>query len=179
MKTIERRTFLEAAIFPLITLGQSSAPQGSGRVVRVEHGVDRFSVQRTSAGANKIAYKVSSQDTNGGLFIFEQVSLRKGGPPRHFHHSQEEWFYVMDGEYVFEVGLERMRLRPGDSLLAPRNVPMSGRTSPKPQGRYSSAFNLPAKWRPSFKRRQRSPTSQLMRSCTVPARWKLWARHSR
>jgi quercetin dioxygenase-like cupin family protein len=123
MKALERRTFLEAAILPLMTLGQSSAPQGSDRVVRVEHGVDRFGLQRTIAGANQIAYKVSGQDTKGGLFIFEQVSLRKGGPPRHLHHSQEEWFYVMDGEYVFEVGEERMRLRAGDSLLAPRNVP--------------------------------------------------------
>jgi mannose-6-phosphate isomerase-like protein (cupin superfamily) len=124
MKTMERRTFLEAAaISPLMALGQSSAPQRSARAVRVEHGVDRFNQKRTIAGANQIAYKVSSQDTEGGLFLFEQVSLRKGGPPRHLHHSQEERFYVMEGEYVFEVGDERMRLRPGDSLLAPRKVP--------------------------------------------------------
>ena len=120
---MERRTFLEGAIFPLIALGQSAGSQGSARIVRVEHGMDRFNQQRTIAGANQIAYKVSGQDTNGGLFIFEQMSLRKGGPPRHLHHRQEEWFYVMDGEYVFEVGQERMRLRPGDSLLAPRKVP--------------------------------------------------------
>lgn len=123
MKTIARRTFFGAALFPLLTPRQSSASQGSGRVVRVEQGVDRFGKPRTIAGANQIAFKVSGQDTNGGLFIFEQVSLRKGGPPRHLHHSQDEWFYVMEGEYVFEVGQERMRLRPGDSLLAPRKVP--------------------------------------------------------
>ncbi len=124
MKTMERRTFLEAAAMsPLIALRQSSASHQSAGAVRVEHGVDRFNQQRTIAGANQIAYKVSSQDTNGGLFLFEQVSLRKGGPPRHLHHNQEEWFYVMEGEYVFEVGEERMRLRPGDSLLAPRKVP--------------------------------------------------------
>ena len=108
---------------PVIALGQSSVPQRSAHIVRVEHGVDRFNQQRTIAGANQIAYKVSGQDTKGGLFIFEQMSLRKGGPPRHLHHQQEEWFYVMEGEYVFEVGQERMRLRPGDSLLAPRKVP--------------------------------------------------------
>jgi quercetin 2,3-dioxygenase len=120
---MERRTFLEGAFFPLLALGQSSAPSGSAGGVRVERGMDRFNRQRTIAGANQIAYKVSAQDTNGGLFMFEQVSLRKGGPPRHLHHRQEEWFYVMEGEYVFEVGQERMRLRPGDSLLAPRQVP--------------------------------------------------------
>jgi mannose-6-phosphate isomerase-like protein (cupin superfamily) len=123
MKNVDRRTFLEAAIVPLIGLGQSPTPQGSARVVRVERGMDRFKQQRTIAGANQIAYKVSGQDTNGGLFLFEQASLRKGGPPRHLHHAQEEWFYVIEGDYVFEVGHERMRLTPGDSLLAPRKVP--------------------------------------------------------
>jgi quercetin 2,3-dioxygenase len=119
---MQRRTFLEAAFLPLIAR-QNSAPPGSARAVRVERGVDRFDQQRTIAGANQVAYKVSSQDTSGGLFILEQVSLRKGGPPRHLHHGQDEWFYVMEGEYVFEVGQERMRLRPGDSLLAPRRLP--------------------------------------------------------
>jgi mannose-6-phosphate isomerase-like protein (cupin superfamily) len=123
MRNIDRRTFLgAAAIFPIV-LGQASALQESDRVVHVEHGADRFNQQRTIAGANQIAYKVSSRDTKGGLFLFEQVSLRKGGPPRHLHHNQEEWFYVISGEYVFEVGEERIRLRPGDSLLAPRRVP--------------------------------------------------------
>jgi quercetin dioxygenase-like cupin family protein len=123
MKNMDRRAFVGAAVVPLIALEQCSAPQGSARVVRVERGVDRFNQRRTIAGANQIAYKVSGQDTRGGLFIFEQVSLRKGGPPRHLHHSQEEWFFVMEGEYVFEVEQARMRLRPGDSLLAPRGIP--------------------------------------------------------
>jgi hypothetical protein len=52
--------------------------------------MDRFNQPRTIAGANQIAYKVSGQDTSGGLFIFEQVSLRNGGPPRHLHHGQED-----------------------------------------------------------------------------------------
>jgi mannose-6-phosphate isomerase-like protein (cupin superfamily) len=121
---MQRRTFLlGTAILPLTALEPSSAAQGSARAVRVEHGVDRFDQQRTIAGANHIAYKVSGRDTTGGLFIFEQVSMRKGGPPRHLHHGQEEWFYVIEGEYIFEVGQERMRLRPGDSLLARRKIP--------------------------------------------------------
>ena len=123
MQGMERRTFLQTAIFPLMALGQSSVPQGSPHAVRVTRGADRFGERRTIAGANEITYKVSGQDTEGGLFLFEQVSRRRGGPPRHLHHSQEEWFYVMEGEYVFEVGRERMRLGPRDSLLAPRGVP--------------------------------------------------------
>jgi uncharacterized cupin superfamily protein len=38
------------------------------------------------------------------------------------HHEQEEWFYVVEGVYVIEVGEERYELGPGDSVLAPRKV---------------------------------------------------------
>ncbi|HZQ18927.1 MAG TPA: cupin domain-containing protein [Terriglobales bacterium] len=39
------------------------------------------------------------------------------------HHEQDEWIYVMTGEFVAEVDGERMRLKPGDSLLMPMKVP--------------------------------------------------------
>ena len=123
MKNIDRRTFLETAVFPMAALGVQRTPQSSARGIRVEHGVDWLDAPRTIAGANVVTYKIATQDTHGGLFLLEQVSMRKGGPPRHLHHAQEEWFYVMEGEYIFEVGQDRMRLKPGDSLLAPRHVP--------------------------------------------------------
>jgi quercetin dioxygenase-like cupin family protein len=37
--------------------------------------------------------------------------------------EQDELFYVLEGEYLLEVGQERFHLKPGDSLLAPRRVP--------------------------------------------------------
>ena len=74
-------------------------------------------------GSRVLDFKVSSLDTNGDLFIIEVTDDSKGGPPRHFHHEQEEWFYVIDGEYIVEIGDERYRLGPGDSILAPREVP--------------------------------------------------------
>jgi len=67
--------------------------------------------------------KVSSSDTDGDLFVIENTNDSRGGPPRHLHHEQEEWFYVVEGEYVAEIGGERYRLVPGDSLFAPRRVP--------------------------------------------------------
>ena len=39
------------------------------------------------------------------------------------HYDQDEWFYALEGEFIFVVGEERTRLRPGDSLFAPRRVP--------------------------------------------------------
>ena len=171
MKDIERRAFLQAAIFPLINFGQSSAQQGSRRLVRVERGQDRFNEKRTIAGANQIFYKVSGQDTQGGLFLFEQISLRKGGPPRHLHHRQEEWFYVMEGEYVFEVGSERMRLRPGDSLLAPRKVPHVWAYVGETPGRILIGFQPAGKMETFFREAAKIPDfaadKELYRACEM------------
>jgi Cupin domain len=67
-----------------------------------------------------IDFKVSTLDTNGGLAVCEITYFHKGGPARHLHHEQDEWFYVVEGEYVIEVGEERYELGPRDSVLAPR-----------------------------------------------------------
>ena len=39
-----------------------------------------------------IDIKVSTLDTDGGLSVAEITSLQKGGPARHLHHGQDEWF---------------------------------------------------------------------------------------
>jgi mannose-6-phosphate isomerase-like protein (cupin superfamily) len=69
-----------------------------------------------------IDIKVSTLDTDGGLSVAEITSWDKGGPARHLHHEQDEWFYVLEGEYVIEVADERYEPGLGDSLLAPRKV---------------------------------------------------------
>ena len=74
-------------------------------------------------GIIPLSIKVSSKDTGGMLFVFEHRDMGKGGPPRHVHHEQDEWFYALAGEYLVEVGDERFRLTPGDSLFAPRRIP--------------------------------------------------------
>jgi quercetin 2,3-dioxygenase len=96
----------------------SQAGEGA---VYVPRGTDRFNEDR-GLGITSLRYKVSPQDTGGGLFIIEQTMKEKGGPPRHLHLAQEEWFYPLAGEFIVEVNGRSHRLSPGDSLLAPRNV---------------------------------------------------------
>jgi mannose-6-phosphate isomerase-like protein (cupin superfamily) len=90
--------------------------------VRVAAGADRFGETR-SLGISTIEFKVATDDTGGGLFVLENVFRTKGGPARHLHYEQDEWFYALEGEFLMEVGTGRTTLKPGDSLLAPRNVP--------------------------------------------------------
>jgi quercetin dioxygenase-like cupin family protein len=91
--------------------------------ISIPAGSDRFQEQRKVFGSRVIDFKVSSLDTNGDLFIIELTDDRKGIPPRHLHYEQEEWFYVIESEYMIEIGDERYKLGPGDSVLAPRGVP--------------------------------------------------------
>ena len=74
-------------------------------------------------GITALRIKVAPEDTGGALFVIEQTMLAKGGPARHMHLAQEEWFCSLEGEFVVVVGDETFRLRPGDSVLAPRMVP--------------------------------------------------------
>ena len=90
-------------------------------VLRVAAGTDHEGESR-GLGISTIACKVSLPNQSDP-FILENTFLAKGGPARHLHYNQEEWFYVLEGEFLFEVGAERFRLQPGDSLLAPRQVP--------------------------------------------------------
>jgi quercetin 2,3-dioxygenase len=88
----------------------------------VPAGGDVFQVERKVFGSMSIDFKVSISDTNGGFFVLENTDVFKGGPPRHLPLEQEEWFYVVESDYVVEIGDERYRLRPGDSVLALRKV---------------------------------------------------------
>jgi quercetin dioxygenase-like cupin family protein len=90
-------------------------------VIQVPAGKDQFGEHR-GLGVSRIDFKVSGQDSSG-LLILENTFHHKGGPPRHLHFNQDECFYVVDGQFLIEVGSETFRLNPGDSLFAPRQVP--------------------------------------------------------
>ena len=117
--------------------------------VYVPVGHDRFGRRLTVLGGLSIDFKVSAEDTNGGLFILQHTDHHKGGPPRHFHHAQEEFFHVLEGQYVIEIGTERYEMGPGDSMLAPRRVPHVWAHVGEGQGRLMIAFQ-PAGMMESF-----------------------------
>lgn len=84
----------------------------------VPAGHDRFDEQ-IKLGGEPLDCKVSAKDTEGALCAFEFTS----GWPRHVHHDQDEWIYIIDGEWTFEVGDRRFHVSAGESVFLPRNVP--------------------------------------------------------
>jgi quercetin dioxygenase-like cupin family protein len=91
---------------------------GEGRI----HG----HIQLKGVNSNILDVKVSGTDTDGNLAIFEQTGLSQGrGTPLHIHFFQDEIFYVLEGEYYFQVGEDKHNLTAGDSIFLPREVPHS------------------------------------------------------
>jgi quercetin dioxygenase-like cupin family protein len=116
-----------AAAFPVaslsgFSLGQGVPAQAPGGLHPVEAGQDRLG-ETHSLGFSTILFKVLPRETSDGLFVIEHKNLGHGGPPVHFHLHQDEWFYVMEGKVLFQVGDKRQTLRVGESLLGPRGVP--------------------------------------------------------
>lgn len=95
------------------------APPAPGAPVLA--GEDREGEHR-GLGVSAIEFKVAGRES-GDLFVLENVFHAKGGPAKHLHHDQDEWFYAVEGAFLIEIGTERITLRPGDSVLAPRKVP--------------------------------------------------------
>ncbi|HEX8711244.1 MAG TPA: cupin domain-containing protein [Terracidiphilus sp.] len=126
---MRRRNFLKSAasIFPFafaqpFVMGAEPTgyPIQEARLVPAGEDIDR---ENRSLGFSHISFKISTQETGGNFFLFEHSNVHPGGPPLHFHYDQEEWFYVMEGEVLFQIGEKRFQLKAGDSMLAPRKVP--------------------------------------------------------
>jgi len=127
---IHRRTFLKSAasVIPAAAfqnvLAQSSPETPNAPTLHpVPAGEDR-SGHLHPIGFSSLAFKVVPSDTSGNLLVIEHRNLLPDtGPALHLHLSQEEWFYVMEGEVRFQVGDRRLQLGPGDSVLAPHRIP--------------------------------------------------------
>ena len=104
--TIERRSFLAAAIAasPAALVAQSTEAKASPKALRVARGEDRLG-ERHNIGLSTTVFKVLTKDSVGALFVMEHQSNEKGGPPRRLHHNEDEWFYVVEGEYIAEIAL--------------------------------------------------------------------------
>ena len=127
---MERRRFVQRALVGVAFSGSPLATQGFAQVnpgrqndgMLVRAATDRFD-QPYSLGVGHMECKVSGRDTAGAFALFEALTHKEDRPVRHLHHEQDEWFYVLAGEYEMHVGDRVFHIAPGDSVFAPRKVP--------------------------------------------------------
>jgi uncharacterized cupin superfamily protein len=57
-----------------------------------------------------------SEETNGRFGLMEMVAPKGREPSRHFHYTDDEGFYVLEGDVTFYVGEETTKPAPALSF---------------------------------------------------------------
>ena len=127
--TMQRKRFILTAgstfLLSLLPKSFGSAINNIQKGFKIKAGESRSGKHLKMKGVtlHVLDLKISSKDTNGGLSVFEQIGYTpKGGPPLHIHPNQDEYFYVLEGEYQFQLDQDKYHLSAGDTIFLPRNI---------------------------------------------------------
>lgn len=134
---MQRRTFVTSTL-PVVlggTLGPrllgaaTAAPPASPRLPDappsgayvLAAGESRTSGPLNVVGETGLA-KVRAADSGGQLCFFDFVAPPMSGPPLHRHSREDELFFVLEGELVFQLDGTRYTVGPGGTVYSPRHV---------------------------------------------------------
>ena len=153
MRHFERRELFQSVLgaISVAAFPSALAGQAASAGIKVGAGQDRFNKSRV-IGVSSTTFKVATSDTMGGLFVMEQSNATPGGPPLHLHHDQDEFWYVVDGEYIIEVGGQRYQAHPGDCVLGPRSIAHAWAFTGDFRGRLLIAYTPAGKMQEWFER---------------------------
>jgi mannose-6-phosphate isomerase-like protein (cupin superfamily) len=94
--------------------------------------------------------KISAKDTDGDLYVYESTRIKEGGPSHHLHFLQDEWWYVLQGEFLIKIGEITYHAKTGDSVFGPRMVPHSFAKIGEQEGRLLQIFQPAGKMEEFF-----------------------------
>ena len=122
MPNIDRRTLL--CMFGIASVSSLLPAQtaATGKVSVAKPGESRFAFS-TKQQSWLSPCKLTAKDSGGTLSAFELSALPQTGPYLHVHHREDEWYYVLSGEFLFKAGGESHTLPTGASIWLPRDVP--------------------------------------------------------
>src|SRR5215472_12823232 len=137
---MDRRSMLRSVLTAAALQGRTHTAKAQIRkeAVFVANGEDRFHDETMLTHI-----KLSAKDTNGALCILggdhgnplaanprrtaDVLERIRRGVPLHIHHDQDEFWYIVDGEFLFQIGNRKVRAKAGDSVFAQRGIPHSPR----------------------------------------------------
>lgn len=134
MSNLSRRTLLLAFGVTSITATLPARAATAARVAVAKTGENRFPFE-SATQAKASPCKVTSEDTQGACTIFEMNALPRSGPFLHVHHREDEWYYVLSGDFLFKAGGEEHSLTAGGSIWLPRGVPHVWANTASTQGK--------------------------------------------
>lgn len=104
------------------TSGPSIVQPGEGKHLRIFAGVE-FRV------------KVSSEDSGGEFTLMDATNPAGTYLPPHIHRREDETFYILEGEFQFDVDGAILRAGPGATVFAPRGIPHAFKVTSSTPGR--------------------------------------------
>lgn len=82
-----------------------------------------------------VRIRLAARAGKDGITIIEHRAPLGDSPPLHIHRSEDEIFYILEGEFRFQVNQTQQRGGPGDTLLVPQGTPHTYRVD-SPEGRF-------------------------------------------
>ena len=108
---------------PFIIMAKPFSKKRVDKGIKVEAGKDRLGKPISLFEGDTFYTKVSTTDTDGDVYVFESTRVKEGGPSFHLHYEQDEFWYIVKGDFLFKVGDETFTAKAGDTVFGPRNVP--------------------------------------------------------
>jgi mannose-6-phosphate isomerase-like protein (cupin superfamily) len=87
--------------------------------------LDREGGERLRFSDADFVILASAETTLGAFGIVEEIDPLD--TPLHVHRNEDELFYVLEGEHVFQVGEDEFQVGPGGLAFAPRGIPHAQR----------------------------------------------------
>jgi quercetin dioxygenase-like cupin family protein len=66
--------------------------------------------------------KLGSETTDGQYGVLDMIARKGDGSPWHVHAQEDEWVYVLEGEFSFYVADKKFSLAKGGFAFGPRGV---------------------------------------------------------
>ena len=108
---------------PFSSIARIGANKRIDKGLKVDAGKDRGNKPISLFEGDTFYTKVATNDSDGDVFVFESTRIKEGGPSFHFHYDQDEFWYVIKGEFLFKVGDQSFTAKAGDTVFGPRKVP--------------------------------------------------------
>jgi len=127
---MNRNSFFKASLTigilltaPFAAIARINSKKRVDKGIKVEAGKDRFDKPISLFEGDTFYTKVSTADTDGDVFVFESTRVKEGGPSFHLHYEQDEFWYILKGQFLFKIGEETFKAKAGDTVFGPRQVP--------------------------------------------------------
>ncbi len=127
---MKRESFLRGALAigavltaPFSSLANHVDKKRVDRGFKVDAGKDRFDKPIALFEGDTFYSKVTPKDSEGDIYVFESTRLKEGGPSFHLHYDQDEFWYILAGEFKFKIGDQTFTAKAGDTVFGPRKVP--------------------------------------------------------